>query len=139
MNIRIIYKNEEFHFNLFEELTISEDRINSEIKDQPSAYAFLAMLQKKLWRKEKDLEKEMEKKFSELFTRYKQETNEATGRVYDKEYAYHIANKHPAYQKKIQAWLDAKDDTDTLLTCVEAFFQRANLIQSLSANIRKSN
>ena len=51
MNIKIKYGEEIFKFNLKEELEINEDKINSELKEQPSIYGFLTLLHKKLMRR----------------------------------------------------------------------------------------
>lgn len=137
MNINISFGKEQYVFNLYEEAVVSEVVINKEIKEQPTSYAFLTMLQTRLNRVVADAEKEMEKKYSEVYNRYKEKVNDATGRVYDKDYASHIANANPGYQRKKEAFIKAKEDLGIVSTCVKAFEQRAFLIQTLSANIRK--
>ena len=66
MDIRIHYGDEKFKFNLYEELVVNENKINSELKEQPSAYSFNSMLKKKLIRRMKDREKEKEKIYGRL-------------------------------------------------------------------------
>ena len=138
MDISISYGEEKFSFNLFRELVIDENKIDSEIKDQPSAYAFLAMLHKKLIRKLKDKEKEAEKKYWSLFLSYKSETDRDTGRPTSNDVAEGKARKHPEYNLKLQAYYDAELDCNIIETCVKSFEQRYSLIQTLSANIRKT-
>lgn len=139
MRVKVSFGKELFEFNLNEELIVNENKINTEVKEQPNSYAFLSMLAKKLLRVYKDSEKQMEKKFSELYVKYKKKLNPATQRPYDKDYAYHIANSNPDYQELKDKFLKAKSDYDTIETCVKSFEQRAFLIQTLSANIRKEH
>lgn len=139
MDINVTFGHEQFKFNLYEEIIISEDKINKEVMDQPTAYSFLLMLSKKLLASMKDKEKEMEKRFSEVYVAYKKKINPETQRPYDKDYAYHIANASIKHQSAKEAYLKAKDDYDTILTCVESFNQRSYLLQTLSANVRKNN
>ena len=61
MDINITFGHEQFTFNLYDEITISEEKLNREVMDQPTAYSFLLMLSKKLLASMKDKEKEMEK------------------------------------------------------------------------------
>jgi hypothetical protein len=139
MNISLIFKSEEFNFNLYEELAIDIDKINTEIKQQPSSYAFLSLLQKKLFKLMKISEGKKDKAYSDIYNKYKEKLNPQTQRPYDKDYASHIANAHPKHQLTLKEYYKVKDDYDTICTCVVAFEQRANLIQTLSANIRKEN
>ena len=138
MDIKISYGDESFDFNLFKELIIDENKIDSEIKDQPSAYAFLSMLHKKLIRKLKDKEKEAEKKYWVLFLLHKSQLDETTGKPCSNDVAEGKARKNREYQEKLQAYYDAELDCNVIETCVKSFEQRYSLIQTLSANIRKT-
>lgn len=137
MDVNIIFGHEQFTFNLYDEIIISEEKLNKEVMDQPTAYSFLLMLSKKLLSSMKDKEKEMDKRFSEVYVAYKKKLNPETQRPYDKDYAYHIANASIKHQSAKEAYLKAKDDYETIMTCVESFNQRSYLLQTLSANTRK--
>lgn len=138
MDIKISYGDESFNFNLFKELVIDENKIDSEIKEQPSAYAFLAMLHKKLIRRLKDKEKEAEKKYWVLFLMYKSQVDETSGKPCSNDVAEGKARKNIEYNQKLQDYYDAELDCNIIETCVKSFEQRYSLIQTLSANIRKS-
>lgn len=138
MDVNINFGHEQFTFNLYQEIIISKEKINKEVMDQPTAYSFLLMLSKKLLKSMKDKEKEMEKRFSEVYVSYKRKINPDTQRPYDKDYAYHIANASIKHQTAKEAYLKAKEDYETILTCVESFNQRSYLLQTLSANVRKN-
>ena len=139
MNVKITFKAESFHFNLFEELRIDEDTINKEIQEQPSAYAFLAMLHVKLIRVAKDKKAEMEKAYAKRYTHYKGTIDEDTNRPYPKEYAKEMAVKSNSFNEAIQVYHQAEENAGVIGACVKSFEQRKDLIQTLSANLRKPN
>lgn len=138
MDIRIVYGKEEITFNLFEEVVVDENKINQEIKNQPSVYAYLNMLYKKLIRVAKSREKEMEKRYANLFVKYKNTLDPLTNRPYNNDIAEERVKKNTIYQKLEREFLDAEHNASILEVCVKAFEQRYSLIQTLSANIRKS-
>jgi len=138
MDIKISYGSETFEFNLFKELVVDENKINQEIQDQPSAYAFLSMLHKKLFRISKDKKAQMEKSFARAYMKYKSQTDSDTGRLYPKESAKEMATKNPEYNMAIKSYLVAEENFGIIEACVKSFEQRASLIQTLSANIRKT-
>jgi hypothetical protein len=137
MDINISYGDEEFAFNLNAELVIDENRINHEAQVQPSSYAFLSMLHKKLIRQSKIAEKKMEKKYSELFIKFKGEKDEGTGRQLANETARAKILRHPAYEVLQDEFIEVEHQAMVIEVCVRSFEQRANLIQTLSANLRK--
>jgi len=139
MDVKITYGDETFSFNLFEELVVNENKINQEIKEQPSAFAFLAMLHKKLLRISKDKKAEMEKAYARMYMQYKKKIDPETQRQYPKESAKEMATKSPIYQSAIKAYHQAEENWGVIDSCVKGFEQRASLIQTLSANIRKTN
>lgn len=138
MNISISFGDEDFHFNLYEELIVDEDKINKEIREQASGYAFLAMLHKKLIRVAKDKKAEMEKTYAKKYVQYKSTIDPDTNRLYPKETAKEMATKSKAYNEVILEYNQAEENAGILEACVRSFEQRKDLIQTLSANIRKT-
>jgi len=114
MNISINYGEEEFHFNLIEELVVDENMINGEIKEQPSAYAFLSMLHKKLIRRAKDKEKEMEKTYADMFIKYKNQTDLQTHKPLANDLAKEKAIASLRYQNSIDEFIEAQHQSEML-------------------------
>lgn len=139
MQIKITYGKEVFNFNLYDEVSVNENIINSQIKEQPSSYAFISMLHKKLIRIKNDKEKEMEKIYAKMFIKYKSEPDPQTGKPYSVDNAKYMAIKSNAYNEAVEAYHDAEERAEIMGTCVKAFEQRTFLLQTLSANIRKEN
>jgi len=138
MDVKISYGSETFEFNLFKELVVDENKINQEIKDQPSAYAFLSMLHKKLFRISKDKKAQMEKSYARAYMKYKSQLDPDTNRLYSKESAKEMATKNPEFNMAIKIYHQAEENYGIIDSCVKSFEQRASLIQTLSANIRKT-
>lgn len=138
MDITVNFGDEKFSFNLFNEVSVDENKINHEIQMQPSTYAFLNMLYKKLVRVAVDKEKQLLKRRAQLFVKIKSELDPLTNRPYNNDVAEEMVIKNKAYQKTQEEFLEAQDQVNTLEVCVKAFEQRYSLIQTLSANIRKN-
>lgn len=137
MHILVKYGDELLKFNLNDELIISEERINSEIKDQPSAYGFLGLLHKKLVRIMKDKEMELKKEYSRLYILYKEKKDATTGRPFSDTFVDARIIINLKYQVKFKEFVQAEEDASSIEVCIKAFEQRANMVQTLSANIRK--
>lgn len=136
MEISISYGTERFNFNLYQELVVNERNINHELMVQPTSYAFLSLLHKKLYRKQKDMEQELNKIYAKLYIRFKEESQVEVYRV-NKDYIDQKVIKHKDYQAALSAYNSAESDCKIIETCVRSFEQRKDLIQTLSANIRK--
>lgn len=139
MDVSISYGDEDFHFNLFAELVIDENTINNELMVQPSSYAFLSMLHKKVLRIAKDKKAETEKIYANKYVLYKKQIDTDTNRQNPKETAKELAIRSKDYQNSLQEYHKAEEDAGIIEVCVKAFEQRKDLIQTLSANIRKSS
>ena len=139
MNINIKYGTEKIKFNLYEELVVSEDRINTELKEQPATFGFLSLLHKKLNRIKDDLEAEKDKIWGEIYLEAKSQRDENTGRPYANDSAKELANSSPKVHDIILKLNKAKEQAEIIGACVRSFEQRSHLVQSLSANLRREN
>lgn len=129
MNISIVYNGETFSFNLAEELRITEVTTRDAIKNQPTHYALLAMLHKKMINEVDDLQRQADKQYAIAFDKAGQ-NNPANKCKY-------IAEKDVLYQKILKKLLKYRGYKNDLEVCVRAFEQRKDLLQTLSANQRK--
>lgn len=134
-NIRIKFNGEVIKFNLFEEVTISQNMIDKEIRVQPSHYAFLLLLHKKLLTQFEDLKLERTKIYSQKFLQAKSELH--NGRPLNDDMCKAHANSDEEFVMATKRCIKAKDDADTIYACVKAFEQRKDLLQTLSSNLRK--
>jgi len=137
MDIRIKFGNEVFRFNLYEELIVNEDKINKELQEQPGYYGFMGLLLVKLQRSKDDKDAELNKKEAELFVRFKTDINPNTGRETSERLADALVRDEEEYQAILKEVNNLKESVGIIKHCLNAFEQRSNLIQSLSANRRK--
>ena len=137
MNITIKYGRERFSFNLNEELRINENIINSQIKDQPTSYAFLTMLQQKLIKLAKDKEFELQKIYARQLESLRGGKDPSTGRPPSKDSCEVIILASDEYQEKAKELVLIESNANTIRRAVEAFEQRKDILQTLSANLRK--
>ena len=139
MDISVVYGDEKITFNLREELIINENIINRELKEQPSSYAFIAMLHKKLVRRSVDADKKADRAFAKAFIKFKTSVDTSTSRVTSKEVAKEQAELDPIYIKLQKSASQAKEEADIVYVAVRSFEQRQSLIQTISANLRREN
>lgn len=128
--VSLQYGDELIKFNLTKEVKIDPETIEDELLNQPTYYAFLIMLQSKLIRKFKDQEVEVRKIYAKLF-----EGNKDEGMANDLAKETAIANeKYTSAQKLLNEYEQNMND---IIGCVKSFEMRKDLLQTLSANIRK--
>lgn len=139
MEVKIKFEGQVFKFNLNEELSINPDRINQELKEQPSHYAFLLLLQSKLLVYKEDREREMERVYAEKYSKYCEKINPKTNRPYADKLAKEMAIASTDYQEAHKKFLSSKKDLGIIQACVKGFDQRFSLIQTISANLRKEH
>lgn len=134
LNITIEYGKEVISFNLMDELKVDPDVINNELKTQASKYGFCLLLHKKLLTQYEYLCKRRQKMWAKLF--FKAKEQKINGRPYSDDLAKAWVETQSEYVALTKKCINAKDDADTILSCVKSFEQRKDLIQSLSSNIR---
>jgi hypothetical protein len=131
MNIKVEYNKKVIEFNLDEELRISEDNLNGEVKGHVRSYAFLAMLHKKLSialnEKRQELRRLSNSKLSELSKKSEIKVTVAKAQV--------SGDKSVIFLEREIAQMD--ELTDYIGVAVNAFSIRKDLLQTLAANTRK--
>jgi hypothetical protein len=134
--ITIQYGNQTITLDLGEELRVSEDNINSELKRAPSKYGFALLLVGKLRTKFENLKVTRKKIRGKLYRKAKGIKSQVTNRLMSDDLAKAWVESHPRYVKISRQCIKAKDDVDQMYAVVRAFEQRSNLIQTISSNIR---
>lgn len=137
MVITLNLQGENIKIDLNEELSISEARINKELHEQPTHYAYLSMLLVKMKKELTKSQVDLDKIRSELFIEYKRSVDPETGRTYSNDLAEAnvlLEEDYIAAQEKV---IIREEQFGIVKAAVDAFNQRKDLIQSLSANLRK--
>lgn len=137
--VNIQYGKEIIKFDLTDELTISESNINRELKEQPTHYGFLTMLQTKLLTYKEYMEAKADKIYASKYLKACETKNPKTGKPYADKTASQMAKANENYVEAVKAAIKAKEDYNIITSCVKSFEQRSEIIRTLSANVRKVN
>lgn len=137
LDIKLKVKGETIRFNLFEELAINTKRLNEELIDQPTHYAYLSVLMIELKKKKDALEAELQKLKDSIFIDYKEDIDPQTGRAYSNDLAEAYISQDEDYQEKLKEFKTAEDEFLLIKASVDSFSQRNDIIRSLSANVRQ--
>jgi hypothetical protein len=139
MDIEIEYDDEVIKFNLNQELQIKEVNINQDLKNQPAIYSFVSMLHKKMLKAKADKQNELEKAYARSYINIKSALDPNTNRPYSNDTAKEQAILDIKYQRLLKSYNNISDKVNVLEVCVKSFEQKAFLIQTISANLRKEN
>lgn len=135
--ISIRYEKEDININLARAAKISEQSMEAEIKGQPSYYFFLFSLHKKLLTKFELLKLQRKSTYGRLYAMAKDRKSSSTGRYLSEAAVKAWVESHKKYLKASENCIRVRDQADQVLGAVRAFEQRKDLMQSLSANLRK--
>lgn len=133
--IHIVYGDEVISFNLMEEARIDENKIEEQIKNQPSKYAFVSMLHKKMMAEFESCKQRRKALYGRLFLRAKR--GEGGARGLSDEAAKAKVESNPKYVKLTQKCIDVRRQADELFSCVRVMEMTSNLMQTLSSNLRR--
>lgn len=137
MVVKIQYGDEKFVFNLGKEVEIKEGLEQEELINQPSAYAFLTSLHKKLLKEQSLLKIQEKKAYAHAYLKYKEEINNNTSRPNSDDTAKAKAELNIKYLDKQKLLINITYEVQIIEACVRAFEQRKDILQTLSANQRK--
>lgn len=137
MDIDIKWQGERFRYNLYRETVINSDQITKEALLQPSSYAFLSLLHKKLTKKVAELETQEKRAYAQAYVRIKSKNSPKTGRPYSDDLAKEKAILDKTYIQAEDMLNAAKADEGLIFACVKSFEQRQQMIQTISANTRR--
>ncbi len=132
-SLSILYNGEKIRINITEELAISEQVINSQLKEFPSSYSFLLLLRSNAIKERNNLDRQKDIAYSEAYLFFKD--SNSNGMTNEK--ANHKANTSSKYVSLYEKWLKACYRASTLDDICKAFESRQAIIQTLSANLRK--
>lgn len=129
--LKVEYRGKKYTINITEELSINENIINSQLKAQPSNYAFLCLIRDESIKERDLLEKEKDEAYSEAWLYWKEHTN------CNNDAADHRATTTQKYQSKLEDYIKAAHTAARLISICKAYETRERILQSLNANLRK--
>lgn len=136
--LKVKYGGEEFVIDLAKEVRIRESLLNKEALIQPSNYAFIAILHKKIAALASKQETLCKRLYSKAYLKWRQKKNDSTGRPYPDDFCKEKAILDKDYQSAEDHLNNLREKESLLWVAVKAFEQRQSLIQTISANERKN-
>lgn len=137
--IVITINGEVIKFDKFTELKIDFDDVNNELNNQPALYSFISSILAKLIKEYKMKVIIKEKVLGEMFIKAKDDFYAQHYKNTSDEYAMSKAKMSIKYRKAAIAEIKAEEKVNIFKGIVESFRQRANSLQQISANERKTN
>lgn len=136
MVLDLTYQGKRYRFNMFEELQIKEINLDKDIKSHPASYFFLLTLRTNLDSQRKLLEAKKKRIWNKI---YKLEKNKpgVGGRAQSDDLCKAKAEAHPDYKEVTTEHIESEKAWGIINNAVLAFQEKKDLIQTLSANMRK--
>lgn len=134
--ISVRYGKEDIKINLARATKITENGLEVEIKNQPSHYAFLIMLHKKLLTEFELAKLHRKAVYGNLYAQAKDRKGN-NGRYLSETNIKVWVESHKKYIRASELCIRTRDHADQLFAAVRSFEMRANFLQTLSANLRK--
>lgn len=135
-HIIVFYGVEKVEFNLWDEVNITEEIIDTELMKQASKYGFLLLLQKKLNTQFEQLRQRRKQAYARLVLRAKGRRG-VNGRYLSIDDADAWVRARKSFIQLTDKCIKAKDSADAIYAAVSAFMQRKDLLQTISSNLRK--
>lgn len=133
--VRIKYGKELVSFNLSRELKIDEDTIDHQLTTQPTHYGFCLLLHKKLLTLFEEAKVDRKRVYGRKLL-YAKENKQMNGRPFSDDAAKAWVESHKEFVAASMKCIKLKDQADVLFSCIKAFEQRKDLLQSISSNRR---
>ncbi|MDY0200590.1 MAG: hypothetical protein RBR40_06345 [Tenuifilaceae bacterium] len=132
--ISISVGDETFVINVGVLLHIDENNIENEAESTLANFGYFSTLKAKLGRVVSDIQLQVTSLYSELFLDLKRDEE---SRISDR-YAESYANNDEDYQELVASLNKAKEHLNIITGIAEALKLKINVIQTISANLRKS-
>jgi len=137
MEINLTIGDEHIKFNLHTEIKIRDSIMHKGLKNQPSHYGFLTMLHKNLVKTLMEAKVKEKKAFAHAYLTHKKKINTETNRPNSDDVAKQKAERDIRYIKSQKSVISIQYDASRIESCVRAFEMKKDILQTLSANLRK--
>lgn len=127
--LKFKYEGKRYKIDILKELQINPNTINSQIKDQPSNYYFLCLVRNKFSIELEKAEQAMNRAYARAYSKYKEMD-------YNNDHASNKASINKEYIILQEKYLELKNLVEDIKSATRSFEQRANLIQTISNNLR---
>lgn len=138
-NITIKVGDENLKFNLYKELGIDDEQLDSDLISNSRIFGYLSIVYNRLTEKQKLLELEHDQLKGDIYNKLSKDINPTTGRAYSKDAIELQLVKDKTFAKQEIDLIRLKTQVADIKACIAAFEQRKDLLQTASANRRAEN
>ena len=138
-NITIKIGDEDLKFNLYKELGIDDEQLDSDLISNSRIFGYLSIVYNRLTEKQKLLELEHDQLKGDIYNKLSKDINPTTGRAYSKDAIELQLVKDKTFAKQEIDLIRLKTQVSDIKACIAAFEQRKDLLQTASANRRAEN
>lgn len=138
LDVNVVIQGEVVRFRVANELRVDYDNVDNELGNQPLIYSYLSTILAKVIKDHRKKTIEKERIFGKLFIEAKDEFYKNNMSRASDEYASNKAKMSVKFRKAALEEAQAEELVNKFKGLVEAFRQRANSLQQISANNRKS-
>lgn len=135
LKIQVILSGKKYDLDLERDLEINSTKINSELAEQPSKYAWYGVLSEFARATSTELKQKLDTLWSELYLAVRKQAVEE-GLKLTEETVSSMVRTDKRYQELEQQYLEAKKQEQLLLVARQAFEHRKDMLISLASNLR---
>ncbi len=126
------YQGKKLTIDIQKELSINQNKLDSQLRDVPSSYYILCTLRDKYIRKRDSLARERDEAYSKAWTYYK-DCNPS----WNNDYVSNKANTNNKYVSLCNRYLLATEKAAKFISICRAYESKENIMRTLSANLRR--
>ena len=126
------YQGKKLTIDIQKELSINQNKLDSQLREVPSSYYILCTLRDKYIRKRDSLARERDEAYSKAWTYYK-DSNPS----WNNDYVSNKANTNNKYVSLCNRHLLATEKAARFISICRAYESKENIMRTLSANLRR--
>lgn len=126
------YQGKKLTIDIQKELSINQNKLDSQLREVPSSYYILCTLRDKYIRKRDSLARERDEAYSKAWTYYK-DCNPS----WNNDYVSNKANTNNKYVSLCNRYLLATEKAAKFISICRAYESKENIMRTLSANLRR--
>lgn len=126
------YQGKKLTIDIQKELSINQNKLDSQLREVPSSYYILCTLRDKYIRKRDSLARERDEPYSKAWTYYK-DCNPS----WNNDYVSNKANTNNKYVSLCNRYLLATEKAAKFISICRAYESKENIMRTLSANLRR--
>ena len=130
--IKVKYQGKVITIDIAKELSINQNKLDSQLREIPSSYYILCNLRDKAIRKRDTLAMQRDEAYSKAWTYYK-DCNPS----WNNDYVSNKAVTNNKYVSLYNRYLKAAEKASSFISICRAYESKENILRTLSANLRR--